>query len=677
MTLRLTLGSIVTCVLVGCAGFSANHDGNAKVAKGDLVSGIARLKQAVDQAPENLEYRRDYFVQREAAINLLSQRADIALTLGALSTAADNYQQILAIDSSNATALSGLDKVASEGRYKKTLDAAEAAAKQPEGVASALSKVRSVLSENPANRRAIALARELEWRIADESGRELGISPKLRESFRKPVTLTLSGANLQQAFDILKLQTGLNFLFDKDVRTDARISISVQNKPIDDVLRLLLASNQLERRVLDDDTVFVYPNTPAKSAEYRELVIRSFYISNADASKTATLIKTLLKTKDVFVDEKLNLIILRDTPEVVRLAAQLIANQDLAEPEVMLDLEVLEVTTSKLTELGIQWPDSLSASVGGAAGAGQFSLSEFHARDSGMVNFQVTDPLVALHLHDDRGNTNLLANPRIRVRNRQTAKVLIGERVPVITTLATANVGTSQSVNYLDVGLKLEIEPGVALDGDVNMKMALEVSSILETIKTSNGTQAYRLGTRNASTTLRVRDGETQVLGGLIQRDERTSKNGVPGLNALPLLSRLFGSTSDSASKTEIVLLVTPHVVRNIDVPGPARIEILSGTETALGAQPIQLGTSSGGSARVQNSSQFPQPQSDAPSFNGEPAIVRPSPPGVAPAPALMPVPMPVPSPVVPVVVPPPQGVQPGGLAPPPLVPTAPGSPAS
>ena len=191
--------------------------------------------------------------------------------------------------------------------------------------------------------------------------------------------------------------------------------------------------------------------------------------------------------------------------------------QRCAPDQVVLELEVLEVSISRLTELGLRWPESVSGSLVGSSGKpGLLSLDEARNINSSLVRLQLNDPLVGAQLRARRGDSNLLANPRIRVRNRQTAKILIGERVPVITTTSTANVGVSESVNYLDVGLKLEIEPSVSLDDDVAMRVALEVSNILETITRATGTTAYRLGTRNAATQLRVRDGETQVLAGLI-----------------------------------------------------------------------------------------------------------------------------------------------------------------
>jgi general secretion pathway protein D len=291
------------------------------------------------------------------------------------------------------------------------------------------------------------------------------------------------------------------------------------------------------------------------------------------------------------------------------------------------------------------------------------------ARNSSMVEIKSNDPLVSGQLKSQTGDANLLANPRVRVRNKQSAKILIGERVPVITTTTTANVGSSQSISYLDVGLKLEIEPTVSLDDEVAMKIALEVSNITQTITLTGGTQAYRLGTRNTSTSLQVHDGETNILAGLIQRDQSHSNTGVPGLNELPLLNRLFGMAEDNDTRTEIVLLVTPHIVRGLDVPGIGQQEFLSGTEASTGAGPIQLGQTSGARpgaatpnvqpvqaprtapvlpprAPVPGSSPMPQmPQSAPPQFYPptlnapQPAApATPTPPGLV-APSLVPTP--------------------------------------
>jgi len=365
--------------------------------------------------------------------------------------------------------------------------------------------------------------------------------------------------------------------------------------------------------VLNDTTALIYPNTAQKMREYQELVVKSFYVSNADVKQTANLVRTILKTRDIYVDEKSNILVMRDTPNTVRLAEKLIASQDLAEPEVMLEVEVLEVGYNRLLNLGVQYPGSIAWSLVGGGGTssttdatgntttstgtgtpGVFSLSEWLGRRSNLVRLTVSDPLFALNLRQQDGSTNLLANPRIRVQNKEKAKVLIGERVPVITTTAAATGGfLSQSVTYLDVGLKLEVEPLIHLDDDVSIKLGMEVSSISSTIQTTNGATVYQIGTRNANTVLRLRDGETQILAGLINDEDRRNATKVPGLGDMPVLGHLFSNNNNTNTKTEIVLLITPHLIRTLTRPEARITEFSAGTElsTSGGAQSAIMGS--------------------------------------------------------------------------------------
>jgi len=604
--------AIVAILCSGCAGYQAYREGNARLENGDALGGLEKLHEATLAAPNNTEFRQGYFVRRDTVIHALSATADKALESDQFEPAQANFERILKIEPNNGRALEGLIRLKQASRHKVLLDSAEGLA-QKRDFNGALLAIREVLNEHPGQPRATALRQQYTRQLMEVSGKEFGPYPKLAIAYRKPVTINFTNATLLQVFESMRLASGLNFMLDKDVRSDTRVTLHVTAKPVEDVIRLVLATNQLDRRVLDEDTLLIYPNTTAKQTEYRELVIRSFYLSHADIRQVANMLRTMVKVKDVFVDEKLNILMIRDSIEVVRLAEKLVANQDVPDSEVMLELEVLEVSTSRLMELGIQWPTSVSASVRGAAGtAGQLSLNELRNRNAGLVNLTFNDPLVAAKLLEQRSDSDLLANPRIRVRNRETAKVLIGQRVPVITTTATANVGATESISYLDVGLKLEIVPTIALDEEVSMKVALEVSSIQSILKLASGAQAYTLGTRNAATVLRVRNNETQILAGLIQRDQQNANNGVPGINNIPILNKLFGQGINNDNKTEVVLLITPRVVRSVLVPSIDRTEILSGTEAAMGASPIQLGQTAGPAnstiPQVQRNSVAPAP---------------------------------------------------------------------
>ena len=163
----------------------------------------------------------------------------------------------------------------------------------------------------------------------------------------------------------------------------------------------------------------------------------------------------------------------------------------------------------------------------------------------------------------------------------------MGDKVPVITTTSTANVGISESVQYVDVGLKLDVEPRITADNYVNIKVGLEVSSLGERTVTRNGATVYTIGTRDASTVLRLKDGETQVLAGLISDDERKNASKLPGLGDIPLLGRLFANQQDQKSKTEIVLAITPRIVANIARPSAEVSEYWSGTDSVISDKPV------------------------------------------------------------------------------------------
>ncbi len=584
----LTVGvAFALFALGGCAGYKAHQEGQARLEDGDLEGGLRKLAEAVEQAPDNVRYRQGLRSRREAIVNDLAQIAQAQLDAAAFDAAQASFQRILAIEPSNARALAGLERVTLGRRHAEVFTKAQGALNAGQAIA-AQELLTQILRENPADRRASVLLRQAAAAIRNAAGHD-GVLAKLKASFRQPISLAFRDASLLQVVEAMKQAAGVNFIFDKDVRTDGRVTLAITNKSTEDVLRILMAGQRLSYKVLDEDTVLLYPNTPEKARDYQELVIRTFYLGNSEAAKLLPLVRNIVKVRDAHVDEKLNAIVIRDTAEMVRLAERVIANLDVAEPEVMLELEVLEVSANKLRELGIRYPDSISGTVSGAAGAGRLSAAELRGRSSGLLSYAFSNPLLVVNLKQSTSGSSLLANPRIRIKNKTVAKVLVGERVPVITTTTTANVGTSESVSYLDVGLKLELEPTIALDDDVSMKVALEVSNIVSTVTRSSGLEAYRIGTRNASTILRVRDGETQVLAGLIQLEDRKGAANVPGLGDLPLLGRLFSNTSTSDNRTEIVLLITPRVVRNLNMPGVEQLEINSGTENSLGSTPLQL----------------------------------------------------------------------------------------
>ena len=621
MKMKKLILFLAAAALLGCAGQEALKEGQQMIEAGNEEQGLTRLEEALKHNPNDTELRNYYLRHRAVAVQRFLQAGDNARAAGQLDAAEAAYQKAQRFDADNANVKAGLAAVARERASVSVVREAEEAYKRGE-LDTALNKAKEVLQANPTQRDARAIAR----RVEEQKMKAEQTSAQLAAALKDTITIELRDAPVRTVFELLSKKSGLNFVYDRDVPPDLRVTVFVKDTTIEEVIRFVLVTSQLERRVLNPNTVLIYPNTPNKAQAYRELTVKSFYLANADVKQTANMVRSLAKTRDLFVDEKLNLLVVRDTPEAIRMVEKLIANHDLAEPEVMLEVEVLEIGHSQLSQIGVEWPGRAALGVQGAAGVpGQITGTEAQNLSSGMFRLTVSDPLIALNLRQQAGRTNVLANPRIRVKNKEKARIHIGDKVPVITTTAGATGFVSESVNYLDVGLKLEVEPLVHLEDDVGIKVGLEVSNISNEVKTGSGTVAYQVGTRNANTTLRLRDGETQVLAGLISDEDRRSAQKVPGLAQLPVLGRLFSSDNDTVNKTEVVLLITPRVLRNIERPGVRLEEFNSGTE-------MDVGRGGGGPlppVSIQQSP-VPRPQPAAP----QPAAPQaPRPPAAGPAP--------------------------------------------
>jgi len=516
------------------------------------------LADAMRKSPEDQNLRREYFRLRDTLVGQWLAQAEFLRQANRPEDAEALYNLVQAHDRGNPRAQAGLAALETDRRHRAAVAEADQLMKAGK-FREAQDVLRPVLTENPQQREARRMQRTIDERLVKPAIATV----QLRPTIAKPISLDLREVTLRNVFEVLQRASGVNFIFDRDVRTDQRTSIALRDATIEDAIRMAMLTNSLEYKVLSENTVFVYPNTPQKQREYQELVVKGFYLSNADVKQTANMIRTLVKTRDIFIDEKINLLVLKDTPQAIQLAQRLIAAQDLAEPEVMLEVEVMEVNRTRLVELGLKFPDTLAISLQGAAGVpGQLTLTEWQHRNSDMVLLNFTNPLFLFALKQQDGISNTLANPRIRVKNKEKARIHIGDRVPVITTTAAATGGfVSESVTYLDVGLKLEVEPLISLDDEVSMKVGLEVSNITNTVKSTSGSLTYQLGTRTAATNLRLRDGETQVLAGLISTDDRRSADRVPGLGELPIAGRLFSHTLDNNNRTEIILLITPRQI--------------------------------------------------------------------------------------------------------------------
>jgi len=595
---RILLMSLLSVLSTSCA--FAPWEKSAVVGK-TPEERMSSAKEKALEKPEAAIPRKDLIVTLDQSVTELLVGAENARNNKQFTESIALYERVKVLAPNNVRAISGLASIEREKNHVLRVDEARTLNTNKNSDA-ALSMLHGVLIESPKNADALSLQRE----IRGQNQATQIEPPKLKPPFQKPVTLEFRDVSIKMMFEALSRATGINFILDKDIKPDAKATAFIKKVPIEDAIEMVLATNGLQKKALTETSALIFPNTPQKTKDYKELMIRSFYLTNASAKQMAQTIKTVLKTKDVVVDDRLNMIVMRDAPEVIRIAEKLVAANDLSDPEVMLEIEVLEVSRSRLQELGIAYPNQIAVNnqitnpSATTAGNSVVSTPMITApltikslRDLSAGSLGVS-PNPALNFKKTTGDVNLISNPRIRVRNNEKAKVLVGDKVPIITTTSTANVGISESVSYIDVGLKLDVEPRITLDDFVNIKIELEVSSLGEKTITRNGATVYSIGTRNASTQLRLKDGETQVLAGLILDNERKNANKLPALGDIPLLGRLFSNQEDSKSKTEIILAITPRILSNISRPDSEVSEYWSGTEAVITDKP-QLNVPTGG----------------------------------------------------------------------------------
>ncbi|MEQ1805918.1 MAG: secretin N-terminal domain-containing protein [Burkholderiaceae bacterium] len=570
--------AIAVLLLGGCAAQREHRDGLDYAAQGKSEQALTSLRRANELEPDNVRYKLDFVMQRNVAVRNLVEHGDDARKLLQFDAASQHYREALKIEPGNERAARGMKMVDVERRAQVQLAAAERALKANQ-LESARNTVHAVLLEMPQNTAATDLARSIEDKVdADRRAREEQTAA--RSAFKRPVTLQFRDAPLRMVFEALSKAANVNLILDRDVRSDARTTIFVKDASVEDSIELILLQNQLEKRVLNSNTLLIYPVGAAKQKEYAELKVRTFQLSNIDATFMSNIVKTMVKTKDIVIDAKTNTMVMRDTADAVALAERLVAANDLPDPEVMLEVEVLEVSSSRASALGLQLPSSITVSTPSTA----LTVGDF--RSLGRNDLRVTGLAATLNLMLQDGSANILASPRIRTRNKEKAKILVGDKLPVITNLLSPQASGQStvltgSISYVDVGIKLEVEPQVYADGDVGIKVNLDVSNVTGELKTDSG-QAYKIGTRSAQTVLRLHDGETQVLAGLISDSDRNSASRVPGLGQLPVVGKLFSSESGDKQKTEIILSITPRIIRPMASPDPRNADAWSGSEAMV-----------------------------------------------------------------------------------------------
>jgi general secretion pathway protein D len=570
---RAWLG-VVVVVLAGCAEQQIRDRSQQALGAGDYERAIAELEGGVKQYPESPLLRGGLIQARSEALTRLLANAASLRAAGKLDEAQRVLERGKVLDPNNGRLDALIADLATERRQTEALAEAEqwVTKKRPDA---ALKVIERALKDNRRHPGLLALQRRVEVELRQRQAQ--AAQAQLAET--RPISLDFRDASLRAVLDAVSRNSGINFILDRDVRAETRITVFIRQARVEDALDLVVSTNQLAKKVIDPQTILVYPSTPDKQREYQEQVVRVFYLASAEAKNAAAFLRSMLKIREPFVDERTNMLALRDSHENIQLAERLISLYDSGEPEVLLEVEVLEINATRLTELGIKLPDTFSLTPLPPPGSAGLTLGNIDSINSDRIGLGVGG--LSVNFRRQIGDFTTLANPRIRARNKEKAKILIGDKIPVITTTTGSTGFVSDSVNYIDVGLKLDVEPTVYADDEVAIKISLEVSTLGAAVRTNSGTQAFQIGTRNASTLLRLHDGETQLLAGLISKDDRTSSSRVPGVGDLPILGRLFSNQLDNGQRTELVLAITPRILRNIRRPDANETELLVGTDAA------------------------------------------------------------------------------------------------
>lgn len=584
---QLVIWGSVLLLLSGCAAQKAFESGEELVRQGRYDEAVHKYTEALDADPDSQEYRMKLFDARSRAalehLNLARKNRGEQHYLQAVS----EYLQASVLDASLETANQEMRQVQEILHADELVNEAEEFYKQRRfnQASNSLDQALLLVPDHARALELLAKVRRVGLTLID--GVELDVTST------QPITLKFKNAKVKDVFKILSKLSGINFIFDEDIERQ-QISVFLEDATFAQALELLLKMNKLEKRVLNPKTVVLYPKTKEKEKQYQDLIIQTFYLSNIDAKKAVNMLRTMLQLRKIYVNEELNALVIRDKPQVIKLAEQILKAADRSGAEVVFDLELVGVSKTDLEKMGVSLSNysvDLGFAKKGASSIVDSALASGSATDnlvSGLSNLQsfYTLPTATFDLAKTLTTAETLANPKLRVKNKEKAKIHVGTREPIITVTTSDNNTRSDNIQYVDVGVKLNVEPNIQLDNSVVTKLDLEVSSVLGEFTTESGTRALTIQTTTAQTAITLKDGERTILGGLLEDRSSKQVDSVPFLGDIPVLGALFSGHDNNDQKREILLSITPHIVKTFDLPKANVSSIWSGSEDAFQVGP-------------------------------------------------------------------------------------------
>ena len=526
----------LTIAATGCATNPALRDARLAEAQQDFDRAVIEYTKAVRANPDDRNARASLEQAKLRAAQDHFTRARRLASVGKLDEALVEYQLALELNPTNQT-------IHDEMRTARTQMRAKIA-----------------VNEEGKTRLETLIAQSLD---APLPGNELP------QDIALPDTLIFREANAREVFTAIAKFADLSIVFDPTFR-DQPITIDLRKVELSQALDDVAAATRNFWRANGQRTVLIIPDTPAKRREYEDEIVRIFYLSNADLKETVDILRIVVDARRISSVTGTNAITIKDTPERITAAGRIISAIDKARPEVVIDVELLEVDRTRLKEYGLQIASpGVPEGVSGAVDINRegFTLHDLRNLTQSDVFLTGLPALFYRALKSDTA-TRVLANPQLRTSEGMPAQARFGERVPVPVTIfapiAAGGVQTQPitSFNYENIGVNIDLTPRTHHDDDVSLAVKIEVSSISG--QGFGGLPTF--GNRAISTVIRLKDGETNMLAGLIRDDERTVLSGVPGLVDIPVVGRLFAHNKRQTQETDIILTLTPRIVRVLDL---------------------------------------------------------------------------------------------------------------
>ncbi len=535
--------------LAGCATLRTQRKAQVAEQSGNWDDAVFAYMKALEQDPTNVRYRTALLEARTKASEEHFKRGKAYQDAGVLERAMVEYKQAVQLDPTNQYAMVELAKVRA--------DIARRAKEDGQMTLDQLKKKAELDSQPPV------------------------LNPRSKEpislSFPKPVPIFDIYRALGKAF-------GINIVFDPNLK-DEKIAITLKDMTAKKALETLMRAAQHFYKVIDPHTILIAADTPQNRRNYEDLEIQTFFLSNADVKDVMTMLRSLIDARNIAANEQQNAIIVRDTADKVRVAQRIIEANDKSRGEVVVDVELLQVDTSKLRDLGLALSNyQVTQTLDTGSGSSGVRLSDLSSLNQN--DWVLSIPSFVYSFIKNSSDAQLLAHPRIRISDGEKATLHIGDSIPIpVTTFNTAqtvggNIVPITSFQYKDTGIQIEITPRIHHNQEITLKLKIDVSNLSGYVQGSGGQQQPIIGTRAISSTIRLKDGETNLLAGLIRTDDSDTENGIPGLSDIPVLGRLFSKTHADRHRTDLVLTLTPHIIRTANITEQDLLPIWVGTAT-------------------------------------------------------------------------------------------------